>query len=167
MMSKKSFYGIVFFFFKYTKIFTRLICNMFVSTVPWFNDQAASVIHRTGAPSLWWGHSLRVYQTLPHTVPVSQTSHNHSSAPSTEPKNPDLGSALAMTGADPWSGFTGLIQTIISHVARNNKKSFHRTYMCSEWLLNSRNISCHCLKQKTTMIKTELRETLSLIKKIY
>lgn len=49
------------------------------------SGQAALVIHRTGAPRLWWGHSHRVNRPLPHTVPVSQTSHDHSSAPSTKP----------------------------------------------------------------------------------
>lgn len=74
------------------RILNRLIhhilveSNIILFTVPWFNVRAGSVIHRTGAPRLWWGHSHRVNQPLPHTVPVSQTSHDHSSAPSTKPK---------------------------------------------------------------------------------
>lgn len=79
-------------YFQICTMFTRLIhptfveTNIILFTDPPFNVGAASVIHRTGAPRLWWGHSHRVNQPLPHTVPVSQTSHGHSSAPSTKPK---------------------------------------------------------------------------------
>lgn len=60
-----------------------------------FFKNSSTNIHRRLALRLWWGHSHRVNQALPHTVPVSQSSssssssHGHSCAPSTEPRAPN------------------------------------------------------------------------------
>lgn len=84
-------------------------------------------IHRRRPPRLWWGHSRRVNQPLPHTVPVSQSSSSSSShahcAPSTEPRTPDPeieGVRMSL----------GCVRTSVSHVARNNETAFQEKHVC-------------------------------------
>lgn len=120
-------------------------------------------IHRRRPPRLWWGHSRRVNQPLPHTVPVSQSSSSSSShahcAPSTEPRTPDpeIGGVRMSLGC---------VRTSVSHVARNNETAFQEKHVCFVslvWKKKKKGHSMSCLI-KTKMLKSTKGNSSLIIK---